>query len=134
MKLFNLLCLFLFSIPVLTQAQVSLETLKTVVAAFHAEYDQELASTKSRFIVNPAPTPAQPDFWWSLHDIRAAYAALYDKDTKILTHYLYLLGGYGKLASEVNKDPYFYPSSQCRLDTMMAGLFEKERLRCWYLP
>lgn len=247
----NLLCLLLFSIPVLTQAQVSIETLKTVVAAFHAEYDQELATKQSRIVVNPAPTPAQPDFWWNLADVRAAYAALYDKDSKVLTHYLYLLGGYGKLAgmtqdgiaatlchelghgiggppykaykdedtdvsvegqadyfafryclprifkrlkpnaevksvnahtdslckhipqaryslctrvfqalevertffrlnkedpttnystpdssisTEVNKDPYFYPSSQCRLDTMMAGLFEKERPRCWYLP
>lgn len=28
----------------------------------------------------------------------------------------------------------FYPSAQCRLDTMIAGLLEQERPRCWYAP
>jgi hypothetical protein len=34
----------------------------------------------------------------------------------------------------VNPDPYHYPSSQCRLDTMMNGILRKERPRCWFAP
>tara|TARA_B110001454_G_C12723068_1_gene435670 strand:- start:5604 stop:6359 length:756 start_codon:yes stop_codon:yes gene_type:complete len=38
------------------------------------------------------------------------------------------------MATKVNKDPYYYPSSQCRLDTMMNGILGKERPSCWYIP
>lgn len=34
----------------------------------------------------------------------------------------------------VNTEPTFYPSSQCRLDTMMAGILNQERPRCWWAP
>lgn len=38
------------------------------------------------------------------------------------------------VASKVVTDPYYYPSSQCRLDTMMNGILGKERPHCWYVP
>lgn len=31
-------------------------------------------------------------------------------------------------------DPYYYPTAQCRLDTMVAGILEKPRPRCWWKP
>lgn len=35
-------------------------------------------------------------------------------------------------ALEINKDPSFYPSAQCRLDTMIHGILDLERPKCWY--
>lgn len=35
---------------------------------------------------------------------------------------------------EINLDPYFYPSPQCRLDTMVNGVLGKERPLCWWKP
>ena len=32
----------------------------------------------------------------------------------------------------VDTNPYFYPTSQCRLDTMMNGILGKERPSCWH--
>jgi hypothetical protein len=37
-----------------------------------------------------------------------------------------------EVALEINRDPSFYPSSQCRLDTMIHGLLGLERPMCWY--
>lgn len=38
------------------------------------------------------------------------------------------------VVQEVDHSPTFYPSAQCRLDTMMAGLLNQERPRCWWVP
>lgn len=38
------------------------------------------------------------------------------------------------VSTSINQDPYFYPSSQCRLDTMMNGILGLERPRCWFVP
>ncbi|WPU66417.1 hypothetical protein [Peredibacter starrii] len=38
------------------------------------------------------------------------------------------------VVKKTDLSPTFYPSPQCRLDTMMAGLLEKERPRCWFAP
>lgn len=37
-----------------------------------------------------------------------------------------------EVAFEINRNPSFYPSSQCRLDTMIHGLLGLERPICWY--
>lgn len=36
--------------------------------------------------------------------------------------------------TEVNTQPYFYPSHQCRLDTLVAGVLNRERPFCWWAP
>lgn len=33
----------------------------------------------------------------------------------------------------VTTDPRFYPTSQCRLDTLMAGALKEPQPRCWYI-
>lgn len=38
------------------------------------------------------------------------------------------------IASKINLAPDFYPAPQCRLDTMIAGILEDERPRCWWVP
>lgn len=38
------------------------------------------------------------------------------------------------VVSEINHSETFYPSAQCRIDTMMAGLLKQERPRCWWAP
>lgn len=38
------------------------------------------------------------------------------------------------IVDTINTNPTFYPSNQCRLDTMVAGALEKERPRCWWSP
>ena len=38
------------------------------------------------------------------------------------------------VVSKVNMAPDFYPNPQCRLDTMIAGLLENDRPRCWWAP
>ncbi len=38
------------------------------------------------------------------------------------------------VAQEISLDPYFYPSPQCRLDTMVNGILGKERPLCWWKP
>lgn len=38
------------------------------------------------------------------------------------------------VTNEINLDPYFYPSPQCRLDTMVNGILGKERPLCWWKP
>jgi hypothetical protein len=35
---------------------------------------------------------------------------------------------------EVNRSETYYPSAQCRIDTMIAGLLKQERPRCWWAP
>lgn len=234
-----------------THAQITEADFRLVTQAFHDEYDSELKSRNQAISINPASSPAMIGFWWKLDEVRAAYSSLFDKDTKILTHYLFLLGGYARMSgmtrdgvaatlchelghgigggpyknyefedtdvsvegqadyfafryclarifkrlpptgpvkplsdytdslcknrpvtsyafctrafqtlesertffklnpddpnssydqhdpttvASVEKDPYFYPSTQCRLDTMMNGILEKERPRCWYAP
>lgn len=233
------------------QAQISEADFSLVAKAFHDEYDSELKAKNQTITVNVASSPAMVGFWWKLDDVRASYASLYDKENKILNHYLFLLGGYARLpgmtrdgvaatlchelghgiggepyekfeyeetdvsvegqadyfafryclarifkrlppvgpvkplnaytdsvcktlpstsyefctrafqtlesertffklnpedpnseydkhdasiASHVVHDPYHYPSSQCRLDTMMNGILGKDRPRCWYAP
>jgi hypothetical protein len=34
-------------------------------------------------------------------------------------------------AAEFNLEPRFYPDSQCRIDTMIHGLFKLDRPKCW---
>lgn len=38
------------------------------------------------------------------------------------------------VVDEINRDPSFYPSNQCRLDTLLAGARGQERPRCWWVP
>lgn len=38
------------------------------------------------------------------------------------------------VAEQMDLSPTYYPSPQCRLDTMMAGILEQERPRCWFVP
>lgn len=38
------------------------------------------------------------------------------------------------VSDRVNLHAYFYPSAQCRLDTMMAGILEKSQPCCWWAP
>lgn len=38
------------------------------------------------------------------------------------------------VVSEVNHSETYYPSAQCRIDTMIAGLLKQERPRCWWAP
>jgi hypothetical protein len=37
-----------------------------------------------------------------------------------------------EIAKELNTDGRYYPSPQCRLDTLMAGALQLPRPRCWY--
>lgn len=36
------------------------------------------------------------------------------------------------MVDKVNTDSYFYPNIQCRLDSMVNGILNKERPRCWW--
>ncbi len=36
------------------------------------------------------------------------------------------------IATELNSGATYYPDSQCRLDTMIHGVLDLERPRCWY--
>jgi hypothetical protein len=38
------------------------------------------------------------------------------------------------IAKKIDTTPTFYPKPQCRLDTMMAGILEQNRPRCWWVP
>lgn len=38
------------------------------------------------------------------------------------------------IVTRMDLSPTFYPSPQCRLDTMVAGILEQERPRCWWAP
>lgn len=38
------------------------------------------------------------------------------------------------VVTEVNHEQTFYPSAQCRIDTMVAGVLKQERPRCWWAP
>jgi len=38
------------------------------------------------------------------------------------------------IVETINTNPTFYPSNQCRLDTLVAGALEKPRPRCWWTP
>lgn len=38
------------------------------------------------------------------------------------------------VVDKIELDPYFYPEAQCRLDTMVNGILELERPRCWWKP
>ncbi|MNY34686.1 hypothetical protein D3C86_1690450 [compost metagenome] len=38
------------------------------------------------------------------------------------------------VVSEVNHSETYYPSAQCRIDTMIAGLLKLERPLCWWAP
>ncbi|WP_034728009.1 hypothetical protein [Bacteriovorax sp. BSW11_IV] len=38
-----------------------------------------------------------------------------------------------EVATELNDENTFYPSAQCRFDTSINGLLEKERPACWYI-
>lgn len=38
------------------------------------------------------------------------------------------------IVESVNTSPMFYPSNQCRLDTLIAGALGKDRPRCWWAP
>lgn len=38
------------------------------------------------------------------------------------------------VVTKMDLSPTFYPSAQCRLDTMVAGILEQERPRCWWAP
>ncbi|CBW27991.1 putative exported protein [Halobacteriovorax marinus SJ] len=37
-----------------------------------------------------------------------------------------------EVATQLNDHPTFYPSSQCRLDTSLAGVLKEPRPICWY--
>lgn len=39
-----------------------------------------------------------------------------------------------RVADQIDHSPTYYPSPQCRLDTMVAGLLKQERPRCWFVP
>lgn len=247
----NICALFIILTSLNTFAQITEADFNLVTLAFHEEYDAELKAKNQIISINPASSPAMIGFWWKLDEVRAAYSSLYDNDTKFLTHYLFLLGGYARMkgmtrdgvaatlchelghgiggkpfknyefedtdvsvegqadyfafryclarifkrlppaqpikpvnaytdslckavptasytfctrafqtlesertffklnpadpdseydkhdplvVTKIEKDPYHYPSSQCRLDTMMNGILGKERPRCWYVP
>lgn len=34
----------------------------------------------------------------------------------------------------IDASPTYYPAPQCRLDTMIAGILQRERPRCWWAP
>lgn len=38
------------------------------------------------------------------------------------------------ITDHVELDPYYYPSAQCRLDTMINGILELPRPLCWWKP
>lgn len=38
------------------------------------------------------------------------------------------------VSTYINLNPYFYPSPQCRLDTLVKGLAGHPRPSCWYAP
>lgn len=38
------------------------------------------------------------------------------------------------VVKKIDLSPSFYPSAQCRLDTMVAGILEQPRPRCWWAP
>lgn len=38
------------------------------------------------------------------------------------------------IVETVNSSETFYPSAQCRIDTMVAGVLKQERPRCWWAP
>lgn len=35
------------------------------------------------------------------------------------------------VATEINLDDYYYPAQQCRVDTLIAGWFQRQRPACW---
>jgi len=37
-----------------------------------------------------------------------------------------------EIATKLDSRDFFYPSAQCRLDTSINGIFQKERPVCWY--
>lgn len=250
--MFKNIILCLVSLISLTAAgQISESDFNFITQVFHAEYDAELKAKNQAITVNPASNAAMVGFWWKLDDVRASYSSLYDEDKNLLTHYLFLMGGYARMkgmtrdgvaatlchelghgigggpykayeyektdvsvegqadyfafryclprifkrlppaapvkplnattdskcktlpkasyefctrafqtleseriffrlhptdpdseydkhdptvVTAIEKDPFHYPSTQCRLDTMMNGILGKERPRCWFAP
>ena len=37
-----------------------------------------------------------------------------------------------EVVDSINYEPFFYPSAQCRLDTLVAGALQRPRPACWY--
>ena len=91
------LCFFILK----SQAQISLSDLHVVSQAFQAEYTAELQMQNSIFFINKPPSPFTPDFWWDLDTVRAAYSS--NIDEKLRTHYIVVMGGFGKLPG-MNRD------------------------------
>ena len=78
-------------------AQISLLELRKIEAAFHAEYDEELAAQGASFFINKPPTPNLPTFWWNRPEPRASYGSYVDKLTGHREHYIFFFSGFGSL-------------------------------------
>ena len=89
--------LLLFTLSLKSHAQISVNDFRAITQIFHAEYDSEIQNQNAKLLINNPPTPDNPDFWFNLETVRAAYSSDYEGDFR--THYLFLLGGFGKLPS-----------------------------------
>jgi hypothetical protein len=94
-------CLFIFVYFLFfslgTKAQITGEDLGKIIESFHKEYDAELKQKKSRIEINPVVGANLKTFWWDLDQVHASYSGYFDQDENVFIHYLYLLGGYGRL-------------------------------------
>jgi hypothetical protein len=85
----------IFTLNFKAQAQISVDDFHSITQIFYDEFRPEIQKQNSMLFINNPPTPDNPDFWWNLETVRAAYSSHYDGDLR--THYLFVMGGYGKL-------------------------------------
>lgn len=77
-------------------AQVSYEETHSIFQSFYDEYSTELQSQNSVLVINPAPSPDQPDFWWNLDYTHASYSTV-TTDQGIRQHQLFIFGGFARM-------------------------------------
>ncbi len=77
-------------------AQVSYEETHSIIRSFYDEYSPELTAQNSVLVINPAPSPDQPDFWWNLDHTHASYSSV-TTDEGILQHMLFIFGGFARM-------------------------------------
>lgn len=91
-------------------SQISQNELDQIAAAFHTEYDKELAQQNAKIFINPDPNPQMIGFWMKSDYVRASYGGYFDSDSKMFLHYLFILGGYARLPG-MSRD--FYIATLC---------------------
>jgi len=95
MKCIVIIILLTFIFTSTLSAEVTYPEFKKLTLIFHKEYDAELAAKKENFKVNQTAPGMDPDMWWNMPMIRAAYSSLTENGFK--THLLFLFGAYAKI-------------------------------------